>query len=103
MLLLGINRRKIWIVRTQVHPEIHVVDRESKRLRQLRKRPNVFRAIQKLRKTLLEIVVARHHIEDAVVGFVDLPRPWKRLTSGEHAGGTQQLRLLVGNAQLLQY
>src|SRR5208283_6022803 len=97
MLARRIQRNEIGIVRTQVHSEVYIVNREAKRLRQLGKSADVFRVVQKARKAFLEIVVAWNHVEDAMISFVHLAGPGKRLTGGEHTGWFQQLRLLLGD------
>ena len=77
-----IQGHEIRIVGTQVHPEVHVVNREPERLRQFGETPQTSFALSRKRaKAFLEIVVARHHVEDTMYGFVNLSRPWKGLTA----------------------
>src|SRR5208282_917396 len=97
MLSRRIERNEIGIVGTQVHAEVYVVNREAEGLRELGESADVFRVVQKACKAFLEIVVAGNHVEDAMIRFVHLAGPGKRLTGGEHAGRFQQLRLLLSD------
>ena len=67
-----VHRYEVRVIRTQVHRRIYVLDRESEWLGQLCEALYVDGIVEKADEISFKVVVTRHHVEDAMIGFVDL-------------------------------